>query len=167
MLFRSLADSVDFVALWYGAQKIGAVTAEAYTFFLPKDYAYYLDYTRAGVVVADASTLEPVREAAASSRWLRSRSRTASALSRAPCISCQSVKGIAGTFVVTARATTLTSLHEASISAMRARQARTAIILAALSEPKAIVLIGNWEFDRCKFTWVTARLIVRETRQRL
>jgi benzoate-CoA ligase family protein len=66
-----LADSVEFVALWYGAQKIGAVTAEAYTFLQPKDYAYYLDYTRASVVVADATTLERVREAAVSSRWLR------------------------------------------------------------------------------------------------
>jgi benzoate-CoA ligase family protein len=66
-----LADSVEFVALWYGAQKIGAVTAEAYTFLQPKDYAYYLDYTRAGVVVVDSTTLGPVREAAQSSRWLR------------------------------------------------------------------------------------------------
>jgi benzoate-CoA ligase family protein len=66
-----LADSVEFVALWYGAQKIGAVTAEAYTFLQPKDYAYYLDYTRASVVVADTTTLERVREAAVSSRWLR------------------------------------------------------------------------------------------------
>ena len=66
-----LADSVEFVALWYGAQKIGAVTAEAYTFLQPKDYAYYLDYTRAGVVVVDESTLAPVREAATGSRWLR------------------------------------------------------------------------------------------------
>ena len=66
-----LADSIEFVALWYGAQKIGAVTAEAYTFLQPKDYAYYLDYTRAGVVVVDETTLAPVREAAAASRWLR------------------------------------------------------------------------------------------------
>lgn len=66
-----LADSVEFVALWYGAQKIGAVTAEAYTFLQPKDYAYYLDYTRASVVVADATTLERIREATGSSRWLR------------------------------------------------------------------------------------------------
>ncbi|HEX5469463.1 MAG TPA: benzoate-CoA ligase family protein [Gaiellaceae bacterium] len=66
-----LSDGVEFVALWYGAQKIGAVTAEAYTFLQPKDYAYYLDYTRAGVVVVDGSTLGPVREAAESSRWLR------------------------------------------------------------------------------------------------
>jgi benzoate-CoA ligase family protein len=66
-----LGDSVEFVALWYGAQKIGAVTAEAYTFLQPKDYAYYLDYTRAGVVVADRTTEAPIREAAGSSRWLR------------------------------------------------------------------------------------------------
>jgi benzoate-CoA ligase family protein len=66
-----LGDGVEFVALWYGAQKIGAVTAEAYTFLQPKDYAYYLDYTRAGVAVADATTLDRVREAAATSRWLR------------------------------------------------------------------------------------------------
>jgi benzoate-CoA ligase family protein len=66
-----LSDGVELVALWYGAQKIGAVTAEAYTFLQAKDYAYYLDYTRAGVVVADETTLERVREAAGSSRWLR------------------------------------------------------------------------------------------------
>jgi benzoate-CoA ligase family protein len=66
-----LADSVEFVALWYGAQKIGAVTAEAYTFLQPKDYAYYLDYTRAGVVVVDETTEGPVREVAGSSPWLR------------------------------------------------------------------------------------------------
>jgi benzoate-CoA ligase family protein len=66
-----LGDSVEFVALWYGAQKIGAVTAEAYTFLPAKDYACYLDYTRAGVVVADTTTVDRVREAAEGSRWLR------------------------------------------------------------------------------------------------
>jgi benzoate-CoA ligase family protein len=66
-----LGDSVEFVALWYGAQKIGAVTAEAYTFLQAKDYAYYLDYTRAGVVVIDETTEQAVRDAARSSRWLR------------------------------------------------------------------------------------------------
>jgi benzoate-CoA ligase family protein len=65
----ALGDGVEFVAAWYGALKIGAVTAEVYTFLPPKDYAYYLDYTRAGVGVADATTLDKVR--AAGSRWLR------------------------------------------------------------------------------------------------
>ena len=59
-----LADSVDFVALWYGAQKIGAVTTEAYTFLQPKDYAYYLEYTDAAVVVADESTQDAIRQIA-------------------------------------------------------------------------------------------------------
>jgi benzoate-CoA ligase family protein len=68
----ALSDSVEFVAAWYAAQKIGAVTAEVYTFLPAKDLAYYLEYTRAGVVVVDATTLDRVREARASSRWLRS-----------------------------------------------------------------------------------------------
>jgi benzoate-CoA ligase family protein len=59
-----VGDSVDFVALWYGAQKIGAVTAEAYTFLQPKDYAYYLEYTDAKVVVVDETTEASIREVA-------------------------------------------------------------------------------------------------------
>jgi benzoate-CoA ligase family protein len=68
-----LGDSVEFVALWYGAQKIGAVTAEAYTFLQPKDYAYYLDYTRARVVVVDEQTEGPIREVAGSREVLVAR----------------------------------------------------------------------------------------------
>ena len=68
-----LNDSVEFVALWYGAQKIGAVTAEAYTFLQPKDYAYYLDYTRARVVVVDEQTEGPIREVAGSQEVLVAR----------------------------------------------------------------------------------------------
>ena len=60
----ALGDSVEFVALWYGAQKIGAVTAEAYTFLQPKDYAYYLEYTDAAVVVADETTEAAIRAVA-------------------------------------------------------------------------------------------------------
>jgi benzoate-CoA ligase family protein len=62
-----LADSVEFVALWYGAQKIGAVTAEAYTFLQPKDYAYFIEYTDAKVVVVDETT-EPVIRGVAGGR---------------------------------------------------------------------------------------------------
>jgi benzoate-CoA ligase family protein len=67
----ALGDSVEFVAFWYGAQKIGAVTAEAYTFLQPKDYLYYLDYTRAGLVVVDPTTHGAIEEAAIEFRWLR------------------------------------------------------------------------------------------------
>ena len=65
-----LADGPVFVATWYAVLKLGAVTAEAYTFLPPKDYAYYLDYTRARVCVTDAATLDRLREPAAASRWL-------------------------------------------------------------------------------------------------
>ena len=77
----ALSDGVEFVATWYAAQKIGAVTAEIYTFLPPKDIAYYLDYTRAGVVVVDATTLDRVREARAELRdrpWPRSAARRGS-----------------------------------------------------------------------------------------
>ena len=50
----AIGDGVEFVATWYAALKIGAVTAEAYTFLKAKDYAYYLGYTRAAVAVAMA-----------------------------------------------------------------------------------------------------------------
>jgi benzoate-CoA ligase family protein len=66
-----LSDGVEFVATWYGAQKLGAVTAEAYTFLPAKDLAYYLRYTRAGVAVVDGGTLPRMREARAASPWLR------------------------------------------------------------------------------------------------
>jgi benzoate-CoA ligase family protein len=61
----ALGDGLEFVAMWYGAQKVGAVTAEAYTFLTAKDYAYFLGYTGAAAVVVDAWTLGPMREAMA------------------------------------------------------------------------------------------------------
>ncbi|GII88132.1 benzoate--CoA ligase [Sphaerisporangium siamense] len=59
----ALADGVDFVATWYGVQKIGAITAEVYTYLQPKDYRYYADYAEPRIVVADAVTLERLRVA--------------------------------------------------------------------------------------------------------
>jgi benzoate-CoA ligase family protein len=64
----ALSDGVEFVATWYAAQKIGAVTAEVYTFLPPKDYRYFLDYTGASVVVADPVTLDRLREAGVGDR---------------------------------------------------------------------------------------------------
>jgi benzoate-CoA ligase family protein len=64
----ALSDGAPFLAAWYGALKVGAVVSEAYTFLPVKDYAYYLDYSRARVVVVDDVTVEPVR---AASRALR------------------------------------------------------------------------------------------------
>lgn len=58
-------DGIEFVAAWYGAQRIGAITAEVYTFLRPQDYGYYLRYTGAAAVVADAATIESLRAAGA------------------------------------------------------------------------------------------------------
>jgi benzoate-CoA ligase family protein len=64
-----LSDGPEFVAAWYGTLKVGAVTAEAYTFLPVKDLAYLLRYSQARAVVADATTLANVREAVAASPW--------------------------------------------------------------------------------------------------
>jgi benzoate-CoA ligase family protein len=64
----ALNDSLEFVAIWFAVQKIAAVTAEVYTFLQPDDYAYYLDYTAAHVVVVDAVTLPRIRDALARSQ---------------------------------------------------------------------------------------------------
>jgi benzoate-CoA ligase family protein len=64
----ALSDGVEFVATWYAGQKIGAVTAEVYTFLQPKDYRYFLDYTGASVVIADPVTLDRLREAGTEGR---------------------------------------------------------------------------------------------------
>jgi benzoate-CoA ligase family protein len=66
----ALSDGVDFVAVWYGAQKIGAVTAEVYTFLPAKDHAYALNYTGADVVVVDAATVDAVRSAVTGQKLL-------------------------------------------------------------------------------------------------
>ncbi|MDT7723655.1 MAG: hypothetical protein QOI21_231 [Actinomycetota bacterium] len=65
LVLLAMSDGLDFVATWYAVQKIGAVTAEVYTFLQPKDYTYYLGYTEAALVVADAVTLPALREAGA------------------------------------------------------------------------------------------------------
>jgi benzoate-CoA ligase family protein len=67
----ALSDSVEFVATWYAVLKLGGVTAEVYTYLQPSDYAYYLEYTRAEVVVVDRVTLNNVRQAASRSPYLR------------------------------------------------------------------------------------------------
>jgi benzoate-CoA ligase family protein len=64
----ALSDGPEFVACWYAALKVGAVVAEAYTFLPAKDYAYYLRYSGARVVIVDGTTLANVREAAAGLR---------------------------------------------------------------------------------------------------
>jgi benzoate-CoA ligase family protein len=67
----ALADGVEFVAAWYAVIRVGGVCAEAYTFLQPKDYAYYINYTGARVVITDAATLDAIRTAAGDCPGLR------------------------------------------------------------------------------------------------
>ncbi|HEU5470394.1 MAG TPA: benzoate-CoA ligase family protein [Actinophytocola sp.] len=64
----ALSDGVEFVASWYAVQKIGAVTAEAYTYLQPKDYQYFLEYTRTELAIVDTVTLDLVRTALTGTR---------------------------------------------------------------------------------------------------
>lgn len=56
-----LQDSPDWVAAWFGAMKIGAVVAHAYTYLQPSDYDYLVNYVQPKIVVADGTTLDLVR----------------------------------------------------------------------------------------------------------
>jgi len=69
----ALSDGLEFVAAWYAVLKIGAVVAEVYTFLQPKDYAYYLGYCGAGVVLVDGTTREKVAAVAGACPLLRHR----------------------------------------------------------------------------------------------
>ncbi|UUV29031.1 benzoate-CoA ligase family protein [Amycolatopsis roodepoortensis] len=61
----ALRDGVEYVATWFAAQRIGAVTVEVYNFLGTGDYRYYLDYLKPKVVVADVGTAPKLREAGA------------------------------------------------------------------------------------------------------
>ncbi len=64
-----LQDSPEWLAGWYATMKIGGVATHAYTYLLPSDYEYFLNYVRPKVVIVDATTLERVREGARNSEF--------------------------------------------------------------------------------------------------
>lgn len=64
-----LGDSPEWVASWLGAIKMGAVATHAYSYLLPEDYGYFLNYVKPKVVVVDDTTLERVREGERYSRY--------------------------------------------------------------------------------------------------
>jgi benzoate-CoA ligase family protein len=64
-ILLALNDGIEFVATWYAALKIGAIVGEVYTFLQPKDYEYYLRYSRAKVAVVDATTHGQIRQISA------------------------------------------------------------------------------------------------------
>jgi len=67
----ALNDSVEFVASWFAAIKVGGVACCVYTHLQEKDYEYYLNYTRAKIIVVDQSTLAKVRAVAKNAPYLK------------------------------------------------------------------------------------------------
>lgn len=67
----ALNDSIELVTCWFAAIKVGGVACTVYTHLQEKDYEYYLNYTRAKIIVVDKSTLAKVRGAAKSSLYLK------------------------------------------------------------------------------------------------
>jgi benzoate-CoA ligase family protein len=66
-----LQDSPEWLAGWFAAMKIGGVATHAYTYLLPSDYEYFLNYVRPKVVIVDPTTLDRVREGARNSIFHR------------------------------------------------------------------------------------------------
>jgi acyl-coenzyme A synthetase/AMP-(fatty) acid ligase len=74
----AMLDTVDFVAVFLGAMKIGAVPVPVNTLLPPPDYAPLLRTSRARVLVVSDALLPKLRAAAAASPWLRATRRSCS-----------------------------------------------------------------------------------------
>lgn len=66
-----MLDTIDFVAVFLGAIKIGAVPVPVNTMLLPADYATILRDSRARVLVVSDTLLPKLQDARAASPWLR------------------------------------------------------------------------------------------------
>ena len=66
-----LQDSPEWIASWMAIMKVGGVATHAYTYLQPSDYEYFLNYIRPRVVIADATTIDKIREGAKNSNFPR------------------------------------------------------------------------------------------------
>jgi benzoate-CoA ligase family protein len=67
-----LPDCPAFLATYFGTLRIGAVPVLVNTYARPEDYAYYLNHSRAKVLVVHHTVLPRVRAVAHALDWLRS-----------------------------------------------------------------------------------------------
>ena len=67
----ALNDTPEFIATWFGIIKIGAVATDVYSYLQPKDYEYFLNYTRAKVAVVDPSTVGKIESVASECKHLK------------------------------------------------------------------------------------------------
>jgi len=66
-----LPDCPAFLATYFGALRIGAVPVLVNTYARPEDYVYYLNHSRAKVLVIGGSVLPRVQQVADRLTWLR------------------------------------------------------------------------------------------------
>jgi benzoate-CoA ligase len=66
-----LHDRPEFAYFWFGAIKAGGVATQINPLLPTADFAYYLNYTRAGVVAVEAEALPALLPALADARYLR------------------------------------------------------------------------------------------------
>ncbi|WP_406316579.1 benzoate-CoA ligase family protein [Streptosporangium sp. NBC_01639] len=62
----ALRDGVEYMATWYAAQRIGAITVDVYSFLTPDEYRYHLGYLEPSIVVTDGGAVEALRSGGAS-----------------------------------------------------------------------------------------------------
>ncbi|MCZ6691948.1 MAG: benzoate-CoA ligase family protein [Planctomycetota bacterium] len=67
----ALPDCPEFAATWFGTLKIGAVFAMVNPRLQTKDYEYYLDYSRAKVLVCDEEVRDKIRPIVKDARYLK------------------------------------------------------------------------------------------------
>jgi acyl-coenzyme A synthetase/AMP-(fatty) acid ligase len=67
----ALNDTPEFIAAWFGIIKIGAVATDVYSYLQPKDYEYFLNYTRAKVAIVDPSTVDKIESVAPKCKHLK------------------------------------------------------------------------------------------------
>jgi benzoate-CoA ligase len=72
-ILLAVLDSPDFIYSFWGAIKIGAVPVPVNTFMRPDEYAYTLNDSRAGVIIASSEVWSVIAPVAAQAQWLRHR----------------------------------------------------------------------------------------------
>lgn len=59
----ALRDGVEYVATWYAAQRIGAITVDVYSQLTAEEHRYNLEYIEPSLVVTDGGVLHTMRAA--------------------------------------------------------------------------------------------------------
>jgi len=62
----AVRDGVEYLATWYAAQRIGAITVDVYNFLTPEEHRYHVNYLEPSIVVVDGSLVPTMRDSGVS-----------------------------------------------------------------------------------------------------